>query len=219
MNRLSKIISIAAFSTMVLLLPAIASAQYYPNGNQYPNDPYGRNGGYNNGGYGNGQYGSYGDMRSTVRNLKSRARDFQRQLDRDLDRSRLNGTRREDQMNQLADRFKDAVNDLDNDGYNNGRYNSNADRELRRVFDAAGQIERTISRSGVSYQSQNIWSSIRNDLQVLSRVNGVNPNTRGNGRNNGGWGNGNGNGNGNGGWGNGRNNNGNRNGLPSWWPF
>lgn len=190
---------------MVLLLPAIASAQYYPNGNQYPNDPYGRNGGYNNGGYGNGQYGNYGDMRSTVRNLKNRARDFQRQLDRDLDRSRLNGTRREDQMNELADRFKDAVNDLDNNGYNNSRYNNNADRELRRVFDAAGQIERTISRSGVSYQSQNIWSSIRNDLQVLSRVNGVNPNTRGNGRNNGGWGNG--------------RSGGSRNGLPSWWPF
>ena len=205
MNRLSKIISIAAFSTMVLLLPAIASAQYYPNGNQYPNDPYGRNGGYNNGGYGNGQYGNYGDMRSPVRNLKNRARDFQRQLVRDLDRIRLNGTRREDQMNELADRFKDAVNDLDNNGYNNSRYNNNADRELRRVFDAAGQIERTISRSGVSYQSQNIWSSIRNDLQVLSRVNGVNPNTRGNGRNNGGWGNG--------------RSGGSRNGLPSWWPF
>ena len=217
MNRLKTYISIAAFSTMVLLLPAIASAQYYPNGNQYPNDPndpYGRNGGYNNGGYNNGQYGNYGDMRSTVRNLKSRARDFQRQLDRDLDRSPINGTRREDQMNQLADRFKDAVNRLDNDGYNNnnnGRYNSNSDRELRRVFDAAGEIERTISRSGVSYASQNIWSNIRNDLQTLSRVSGVNNNTRGNGRNNGGWGNGNGNGNGRSGGG--------RNGLPSWWPF
>lgn len=210
MNRLKTYISIAAFSMMVLLLPAIASAQYYPNypnGNQYPNDPYGRNGGYGNGGYGN--YG-YGDMRSTIRGLKSKARDFQRQLDRDLDNSRYDGTRREDQMNELADRFKDAVNDLDNNGYNNnnGRYNSNADRQLRRVFDAAGQIERTISRSGVSYSSQNIWSSIRNDLQTLSRVYGVNNNGRGNGR--GGWN--------NGGWGNGRSGGG-RSGLPSWWPF
>lgn len=214
MNRLSKIISIAAFSTMVLLLPAIASAQYYPNGNQYPtNDPYGRNGGYNNGGYGN-----YGDMRSTIRGLKNKAKDFTRQLDRDLDRSRVNGTRREDQINEMADRFKDAVNDLDNNGYRDNRGNNNRnsseEREIRRVFDTAAQVERAISRAGVSYQSQNLWSSIRNDLQVLSRNYGTGT-VRGN---NGGWGNGNGNG--NGGWGNGRSGGGRTsNGLPSWWPF
>ena len=185
---------------MVLCLPAIASAQY---------------GGYGNGGYNNGQYGQdgqYGDMRSTIRDLKNRAKDFQRQLDRDLDHSRYNGSRREDQMNQLARQFKDAVNDLNNNGYNNndrygnnnGRYGSNnrGDNEMRRVFDLASQIDRSISRSGVSYASQNIWSGIRNDLQVLSRnYGGYN-----NGRGNGGWNNGRGNN--NGGWN-----------KPSWWPF
>ena len=65
MNRFNILITIAAFSLMVLGLPAIASAQY----GGY--DPYGRNGGYNNGRYGNN--GNYGDMRSTVRNLKSRS--------------------------------------------------------------------------------------------------------------------------------------------------
>jgi len=198
MNRLKKIFTLAAFSTMVLLLPAVASAQYYPNGNQYPNDPYGRNGGYNN-----GQYGNYGDMRSTIRGLKSKARDFQRQLDRDLDQSRYNGTRREDEMNHLADHFRDAVNRLkDNGRFNNdtSRYSNNNDAELQSVFDAASQIERTVIRSGVGYQSENIWSGIRNNLQTLSRATG----NRGNN---------------NGGWGNGRSGGGRSTGLPSWWPF
>ncbi len=187
MRRVKNWIKVGAFSLLVLALPAAASAQY----GQY--DPYGRNGG----GYGNG---GYGDVRSTVRDLKKHARDFQRQLDRDLDRSRYNGTRREDQMNELAKRFKDAVNDLDNNGYNNSRN----DRELRQVYDIASQIERSIGRSNLSYNSQNLWSAIRNDLQVLSRGYGYN-----NRRNNGGWGNGNGNGGyGNGGWN-----------KPSWWPF
>lgn len=198
MNRLKTYISIAAFSTMVLLLPAIASAQYYPNGNQYPNDPYGRNGGYNN-----GQYGNRGDMRSTIKNLKSRAKDFQKQVDRDLDDDRrYNGRRHDDQMNDLAKRFKDAVNKLDKDGYyndRNSRYSNNRDRELQRVFDAASQIDRSIGRSGVSYQTQNLWSGIRNELQVVSR-------NLGRGGNN------------NGGWGSGRSGGG-RAGLPSWWPF
>ncbi len=197
MNRLKTYISIAAFSTMVLLLPAIASAQYYPNGNQYPNDPNGRNGGYNN-----GQYGNRGDMRSTIKNLKSRAKDFQKQVDRDLDDDRrYNGRRRDDQMNDLAKDFKNAVNKLDNDGYynnNTSRYSNNGDREMQRVFEAASQIERTIGRSGVSYQSQNLWSGIRNDLQALSRYTGNRNNN-------------------NGGWGNGRSNGGRT--LPSWWPF
>ena len=191
---------------MVLCLPAIASAQY-----GYPNDPNARNGGYGNGGYGNGQYGN---SSSTVRDLKNRARDFQSQLDRDLDRSRYNGTRREDQINGLARQFRDAVNRLDNNsgysnnggygngGYgNNGRYddrNSRNDQELRRVFDIASQIERSIGRADISYNSRNLWSGIRNDLQALSR--GYNNNGRGN----------------NGGWNTGRTN---RTGLPSWWPF
>ena len=52
MNRVKNFITIAAFSFLVLGLPAMASAQY----GQY--DPYGRNGGNNNGGYGNGSYGN-----------------------------------------------------------------------------------------------------------------------------------------------------------------
>ena len=95
MTRFKSLITIAAFSLAVLCLPAIASAQY--------NGGYG-NGGYNNGGYNNGRYGNggYGDMRSIVKDLKNKAGDFQRQLDRDLDNSRYNGSRREDEMNNLA---------------------------------------------------------------------------------------------------------------------
>ena len=106
-------------------------------------------------------------------------------------------------MNQIAKRFKDAVNDLDNNGYyNNGRYGNNNrnDNQLRRVGDLASQIDRSISRADVSYNSQNIWSNIRRDLQTLGvGYGGYNNNNRNN-RNNGGWGNG-------------------RNNRPSWWPF
>jgi hypothetical protein len=209
---------------MVLSLPAIASAQ---NRNRDRNDDrYGDNGQYgNNGGYyGNGQYGNNGyyDMRSTIRSLKSHARDFQRQLDRDLDNSRYNGSRREDQINNLAKQFKNAVNDLDNNGYdnrnNNGQYgnygggNGRGDAEMQRVFDLASQIERNISRSALGYNSQNIWSVVRSDLQILGRNYGYNNgnyrNRQRRGSGNGNYGNGNGNGNGNGGWN-----------KPSWWPF
>lgn len=198
MNKIKRFSIFTAFSLLILALPAIASAQYRND------DDYNRNGGYgNNGRYGNGQYGNSGDQRSMIRSLKNRTREFTRQLDRDLDNSRVNGTRREDQINDVANRFRDAVNRLNNNGYyddRRGTYGGN--NEMRRVYDLAAQIERSIGRANISYNTRNLWSSIRNDLQVLSRGYGYN-----NGRNN------------NGGWGNTRGNNNGRNGLPSWWPF
>src|SRR6266487_759216 len=80
MNRIKSLITVGAFSLLVLGIPAIASAQY--NG-QY--DPYGRNGGYNNGGYNNGNYGNngyYGDVRGILRDLKQRSNDFHREVAR-----------------------------------------------------------------------------------------------------------------------------------------
>lgn len=209
MNRFKNWVAAGAFSLLVLGIPAVASAQWGGNG-QY--DPYGRNNdpyGNRNGGYNNGQYGS---VNGTVRSLKEKTRQFARQLDRDLDRSRMNGTRREDEINRMADRFKDAVNDLDNNYYNNNRSYGRNDNEMRRVYQYAADIERSISRAQVSYQTRNLWSSIRSDLQSISRG----YNVYNNGNNNGGWGNGRNNGNNGGVWGNGR---GNRQGLPSWWPF
>lgn len=188
MKRINILISMAAFSLLVLGLPAIASAQY----GQY--DPYGRNGGYNNGQYGG--YGNNGDMRSTLRDLKNRTRQLERQIDRELDHSRYNGSNREDQINDVARRFKDAVNNLDNSYYNRN------DNEVRRVMDSASQLDRLISRSGLSYNVMNNWSAIRNDLHALGIGYGNNNRGRGN-RGNGGYGNN------NGGWNN----------KPSWWPF
>jgi hypothetical protein len=191
MNRVKNWLVLGAFSLLVLGIPTAASAQWGGNNGGY-NDPYGRN----NGGY-NGS-------NTSVRNLKQRTREFTRQLDRDLDRSRVNGTRREDQINQIANRFRDAVNNLDNNYYNDNRGYGRNDNEMRRVFDLASQIERSIGRADVSYNTRNLWGSIRNDLQVIAGG----YNTYNNGRGN------------NGGWGNNRNNrNNNRNGLPSWWPF
>ncbi|MEJ7622721.1 MAG: hypothetical protein WKF34_01890 [Pyrinomonadaceae bacterium] len=200
MNRLRVIIGISAFSLLVLALPAIATAQYYPSNDPYGrnggyNDPYGRNGGYNdpygrnNGGYGNN------NTKSIVRNLKSRTRELTRQIDRELDHGRYDGSQREDYINDAADRFRDAVNDLNN----NSRQDSN---EIRRVQQAGSQLDGAIRRSRLSYNVQNLWASIRNDLQQLGG-NGYYDN-------------------------NNRNNRNNRNGypqgntqrnLPSWWPF
>ncbi len=190
MKRINNLIAISAFSFLVLCLPGIASAQY---GGQ--TDPYSRNGGYNNGRYGNGQYG---DMRSIVGNLKNHASLFQRQLDRDLDNSRYNGTRREDEINQLAKDFKNAVNRLKS----NNSYNNNQSNEINRVLNLGSQIDRTIGRNRIGSNANTIWYQVRQDLNALSSSTGYYDRNDRNNRGNR----------------NGRNGN-SRNNIPSWWPF
>jgi hypothetical protein len=193
MRSIKNWLTLGAFSLLVLGIPSIASAQrqYDPN---YPN-----NGGYGypNGGYGNGQYGNYGnnDMRSTVRDLKNRARELQQHLDRDLDHSRYDGSRREDQLNELAKDFKNAVNRLSESNNNYDRYGRRDDK-VDRVLSLGSQLDRSLSRSRLDYHVQELWSGIQYDLQVLGNgYGGYNNNNR---------------------YPNGNNN---RRNLPSWWPF
>ena len=184
-----------AFSLMILGLPAIASAQWR-NDDDYNRN--GRNGGYGNGqygGYGNGQYGGYGNTSSTVRDLKRNSNQFERTVDRELDRSRYNGTNREDQFMDLVRSFDNAVDDL---SISNNRQNAN---EVQNVLRIGSQIDRSMARLRLSGQSVQLWNAIEYDLNALSNAYGYN-----NGRRNRGWGNGRGNGN-------------TGNNLPSWWPF
>ncbi|MEQ1922869.1 MAG: hypothetical protein ABL952_10210 [Pyrinomonadaceae bacterium] len=216
MNKIKSLITISALSIMVLILPAIASAQY---------------GGYGNGGYNNGQYGNNGyyNIRSTVRNLKDRSKDLKKEIER-LDDRRNNGGWNNGgygnnnggwnnggygnggygnggynnnvdfrSLKNLADQFRKAADKLE-DKYDDGRDQYKSANEARRVLDLGNQLEREIRRARLQQYLQN-WNQINNDLRVIANAY--------NGRNNGGWNNGNGNG--NGGWNNG--------GRPSWWPF
>lgn len=197
MNRVKRIIGLMAFTLMILSLPAIASAQWRNDDDDYNRN--GRNGGYGNGqygGYGNGQYGGYGNLSSTIRDLKRKSSQFERQMDRALDRSRYDGTNREDQLMDVVRDFDNAVDQL-----NTGR-NRQDNGEMRRVLDLGRQIDRQMARLRLNGNLTQLWSSIQYDLNTLGNAYGYNNNNRG--RRNGGWGNG--------------RNNGNNN-LPSWWPF
>lgn len=174
MNRIKNLIAIGVFSLLVLGIPAIASAQSRDRDWDDDDDRY-SNGGYNNGRYGNGRSGNgqYGDMRSIVRNLKNNARELQRHLDRDLDDSRYNGSRREDQLNDLARQFRTAVNRLSESNNNNGNYGRRDDK-VDRVLNLGSQLGQSLSRSRLDYHIQEVWSDIRNDLQQLENAYGYN---------------------------------------------
>src|SRR5215475_271074 len=100
-------------AVLTLMVPAAVSAQNWPD---YRNDDYYRR----NGDY--GRNGRYDDryLRDSIRRLDRLAGDFQRDVDRTLDRSRENGSRHEDHLNADTREFRHAVSDLRN-SFDNGR--------------------------------------------------------------------------------------------------
>lgn len=180
MNRFRNLIAVFAFSLLILGLPAIASAQWRNDRNNR-NDDYNRNGNTRN-------------LQSTVKNLKNRSKQFARQIDRELDRSRYDDRRREDRINQLADSFKNAAEDLDDEYDNRRDYNDSAD-EVRRVLELGNQLDQVVSRARLSSNLQNDWNRIRQDLHTLAYAYNYNNNNRNNrnnrrnrqGNNNGNW--------------------------------
>jgi hypothetical protein len=193
MTRINKFVALFAFSLMALVLPTVASAQYnggYPN----PNGGYG----YPNGGYGNGGYNR--DIRSSLDNLKNRAKDFEHQVDRGRNSGVFGtwgGGRGTDDryLRELSDQFTDATKDLRNN-YGRGRDLGGSSNEAQRVLDIASQIDSEIYRSGVNREAQNLWNQMRYDLRAVADTYGYN----------GGYNNRNPRNNRNGGYGNGRNN-------------
>jgi hypothetical protein len=163
MNRFRNLIAVFAFSLLILGLPAIASAQYRNN----RNDDYNRNNGYNR------------NLQSTVRNLKNRSNQFERRLDRELDRSRYDERNREDRINQIAGDFANAAEALDK-AYDNSRDYNNSQDEVQRVLQLGNQLNRVLSRARINGNLQNEWNRIQQDLNILANAYNYNNNNRNN---------------------------------------
>ena len=182
MTRFTKIASIFALSLVILALPAVASAQWRDRDRD--DDYYGRDDDYRNARYNR-------NIRGTIQNLKNRARNFERRLDRMDDRRNDDdyyGNRRGnfDNLEELADRFVRATDDLA-DEYGNGRNLNGSRDEARRVLDIGSQIESVLYRSRMNRNSSNDWNQISYDLRILADTYGLNYNNNRNRNRNGDW--------------------------------
>src|SRR6185503_17861300 len=133
-NRHTLKFSIFAGALLALCLPVVAAAQWggYPD-NRYPNR--------------NGSYGRYDEryVKDSVQRLDRLARDFENDMDRALDHSRVDGTRREDEINSQVHDFRRAVGNL-RSRVGNGRDLNRSVDEAENVLQMAQQIDRVGTR-------------------------------------------------------------------------
>ena len=156
-NRHTLKFSLLAAAVLALCLPAAAAAQW----GRYPQDRYPDNRGYGR----NDERG----LRDSAHRLDRLAKDFEREVDRALDRSRANGSSREDRVNDQVHQFRDAVGDFKS-RVGNGRDLNRSANEARRVLQEAQDVDRLARRLDGRTSSQ--WSQIQQELRYISNVYG-----------------------------------------------
>lgn len=161
-NRRTLSFSIFAAALLALCLPAVAAAQW----DRYPD--YGRDRDRDD-----GRYGRYDDryLRDSIQRLDRLSKNFESALDRELDRSREDGTRHEDRVNTEVHDFRRAVGDLKS-RFGNGRDLNRSRNEAQRVLQTAGEAERASRHHFRNGRLANQWSQIRKELNVIAQAYG-----------------------------------------------
>lgn len=162
-NRRTLRFSIFAAAIMALCLPVLAAAQ---GGYGYPDYRRDRN----------GNYGRYDEryVKDSINRLDRLAKQFERNLDRALDRSRADGTQREDRINERGDAFRRAVSNLKSN-FGNGRDLNRSRDEAQRVLEEARQFDRIGRGRNIAIDNQvaSDWSQIQRELQIISEAYGL----------------------------------------------
>jgi hypothetical protein len=136
-------------------------------------------------------------VRDAARRIENRSEELEDRIDDALDRNRrLDGTRREDQIINLADQFQAAAVRFENSVHDRRNMDRSAN-EAQQLLQIGGRLDRIISRGRLrDGRLQSVWSQIRNDLRVVANAYNFNmydtynddDDYRGRGRGNGGFG-------------------------------
>jgi hypothetical protein len=148
--------SILAAALVALSLPVAAAAQW--GRDRYPDNR------------GNSRYDGRA-VRDSAHRLDRLAKDFERDMDRALDRSRANGSSREDRINDEVHQFRRAVGDFKSRVGNGRDLNRSAD-EARRMLQEAQQVDRVARPRWYDNRLGSEWSAIQRELRFISDVYG-----------------------------------------------
>ena len=183
LNRRFTVLTFAAVALATFVAPASASAQSIwdrirdrAEQERQRDDDYGRN--RRNRRDDDDRYGRNGRMsdyerrqlRDLARRIDDRSRELQRDIDRLLDNSRINGTNREDRINDEAGDFRNAADRFRNvAGDSNELYRSRD--EASRLLQQASQLSRALGRrTRLDSRTANDWNQLRGDLRTVANI-------------------------------------------------
>lgn len=107
---------------------------------------------------------SEGDLKQLMSRLEQHSDQFRKSLDSSLDRSRLDGSRAEDRINDFVKAFEEATDRL-KDRFDD---NQSASATVQEVLDRAARIDRFMVNHRLSGRVSEDWMRVRADLDELA---------------------------------------------------
>ena len=109
------------------------------------------------------------DVDRIIKRVEDRSDKFQKEFDRALDRSRLNNTRREDQLNDYAEDLEKATDELRREFDRRDTWAENKD-EVRECLEIATKLDRVMRARRLGPKVESTWAALRTELNTLAGV-------------------------------------------------
>ncbi len=104
-----------------------------------------------------------------IRRVETRTDSFVSSFDNALDRTRLDGTRREDNLNERARELDSATDELRREFDRRDTWRENRD-EVRKCLNIASDINTVIRRRRLGSGTERTWTALRNELNALAQA-------------------------------------------------
>src|SRR5687768_9298615 len=109
------------------------------------------------------------DVHNIIKRVETRSDSFIKQFDRALDRSRLDGTNREDRLNEYARNLERALDELRGEFDRKESYLETRP-EVRRCLDIATDINVAMRNRRLGAETERQWAMLRAELNTLANV-------------------------------------------------
>ena len=110
-----------------------------------------------------------GDVDRIIKRVEDSTDKFKKEFDKALDRSRLNGTNREDQLNQYAKDLEHATDDLRQQFDRSDKWIDNKE-QVRTCLSLASKINVAMRNRRLGPKVESRWNGLRYDLNTLADV-------------------------------------------------
>ena len=106
------------------------------------------------------------EVKKLMAQLKKDTERFRKSFDASLDKSRLDDTNREDDINKFLKNYEEATERL----YERFKDNKSVGADVEAVLDGAAEIDRFMTRRIASERAERDWAAVRQDLRRLAEA-------------------------------------------------
>jgi hypothetical protein len=116
-----------------------------------------------------GRYYTKSDVDRIIKRVETRSDEFKKIVDNVLDRSRLDGTNKEDNINEQVKQLERSLDNLRSDFDRRNEWRETKE-QVRSVLNQADEVGRIVKRNRFNSRVQRSWVALRADLNTLAGV-------------------------------------------------